>query len=483
MPSSLPILRLSALALASTLSFAPASHAASANPDAELSELRQAVQLMRAQYESRLQALEQRLLQAEARASRSGTDGTTAAAPVAAPAATASPAPNPDASRAVTKRSPRDAAGGGFNPSVALILSGNYAHLPQDPETWSLNGFLPGDGEIGPGSKGFNLGESEITFSANVDPWWYGALTLALSPENEASVEEAFVQTTGLSQGLKIKAGRYFSGVGYLNEQHAHTWDFVDAPLAHQAFFGGKLAQDGVQAKWVLPTDQFIEFGAEAARGEAADNGAGRMALFAHTGGDVGSSHNWRAGVSQLWERGLNRSFTANNPLTGNEANNAFTGRHRVTVLDGVWKWAPNGNATRTHLKLQGEYFRRQAQGQLLAGLDPADETVPGQLDAYSSTQSGWYLQGVYQFAPGWQVGLRRDQLSVGQPKLGINADLIEASTHNPRRDSVMLNWALSEFSRWRVQFNRDHTRAGRTDNQFYLQYQMSLGAHGAHGY
>ena len=68
MPSSLPILRLSALALAATLSFAPASHAASANPDAELSELRQAVQLMRAQYESRLQALEQRLQQAEARA-------------------------------------------------------------------------------------------------------------------------------------------------------------------------------------------------------------------------------------------------------------------------------------------------------------------------------------------------------------------------------------------------------------------------------
>jgi hypothetical protein len=469
LPSVRPSVRLSALTLAMGLIWSTPSQAAPT--DAELGELRQAVQQMRAQYESRLQALELRLKEAEARAA-SRSEGATAAAnlPPLAPSSSVASATAPRAS-------------GGFNPSVALILSGNYAHLSQNPDTWSLGGFPMGDGEMGPGSKGFNLGESEITFSANIDPWWYGALTLAFSPENEAGVEEAFIQTTALSNGLKVKAGRFFSGLGYLNEQHAHTWDFVDAPLAYQAFLGGQLGQDGVQAKWLLPTDQFIELGAEAARGQSSDNGAGRMALFAHTGGDVGDSHSWRAGVSQLWERSLSASFNANNPLTGTEATHTFTGRNRVTVIDGVWKWAPNGNATRTNVKLQGEYFRRHAQGQLLAGLDPADDTVPGQVDAYSATQSGWYLQGIYQFAPGWRVGLRRDQLSVGKAHLGINADLIEASTHNPRRDSVMLDWALSEFSRWRVQFNRDQTRPGTADNQIYLQYQMSLGAHGAHGY
>jgi hypothetical protein len=440
--------------------------------DAELVELRQAVQQMRAQYESRLQALEQRLQEAEVRASRPADPTKDVSASNASPVS----------AEAGVGNKPQ-AAGGGFNPSVALILSGNYAHLSQNPDTWSLGNFPMAEGETGPGTKGFNLGESEVTFSANIDPWWYGALTLAFSPENEASAEEAFIQTTALSNGLKIKAGRFLSGLGYLNEQHAHTWDFVDAPLSYQAFLGGQLRQDGVQAKWLLPTDQFIEFGAEAARGQASDNGAGRMALFAHAGGDVGVSHSWRAGVSQLWERNMSASFSANNPLTGIEATNTFTGRNRVTVIDGVWKWAPNGNATRTNFKVQGEYFRRQAQGQLLAGLDPADDTVPGQLDAYSATQSGWYLQGIYQFAPGWRVGLRRDQLSVGKANLGMNADLIEASTHNPRRDSVMLDWALSEFSRWRIQFNRDQTRPGTADNQIYLQYQMSLGAHGAHGY
>ncbi len=46
-----------------------------------------------------------------------------------------------------------------------------------------------------------------------------------------------------------------------------------------------------------------------------------------------------------------------------------------------------------------------------------------------------------------------------------------------------MLDFNPSEFSRVRLQFARDRAREGFTDNQFFLQYQMSLGAHGAHGY
>ena len=446
---------------------APATPAASP----ELTELRQAVQQLREQYEGRLQALEQRLKDAEARAA--------ATAPVQA----AGQAAMLTSTQATEPQASPQGGGGGFNPSVSLILSGNYAHLSKDPATWQLSGFAMGEGEAGPGSKGLNLGESEVSFAANIDPWWYGALTLSFAADNSVSAEEAFVQTTALSNGLKLKVGRFFSGLGYLNEQHAHTWDFADAPLAYQAFLGGQLGQDGVQARWLAPTDQFIELGAEAARGQASDNGAGRMALFAHTGGDVGDSHSWRAGISQLWERSLSRSLVASDSASGQTVSNTFTGHDRLTVLDGVWKWAPNGNATHTHFKLQGEYVRRQAQGQLLAGLDANDSTVPGQLGNYTSVQSGWYLQGIYQFMPGWRVGLRHDQLNVGRNDLGLNASVISIGTHQPKRDSLMLDWALSEFSRWRVQFNRDQARPGSADPQFYLQYQMSLGAHGAHSY
>jgi hypothetical protein len=34
-----------------------------------------------------------------------------------------------------------------------------------------------------------------------------------------------------------------------------------------------------------------------------------------------------------------------------------------------------------------------------------------------------------------------------------------------------------------RLQLARDYSRMGLPDNQLFLQYQMSLGAHGAHNY
>jgi hypothetical protein len=43
-----------------------------------------------------------------------------------------------------------------------------------------------------------------------------------------------------------------------------------------------------------------------------------------------------------------------------------------------------------------------------------------------------------------------------------------------------MADWSPSEFSRLRLQYNRDKSRPV-VDNQWTLQYIMSLGAHGAH--
>ena len=54
---------------------------------------------------------------------------------------------------------------------------------------------------------------------------------------------------------------------------------------------------------------------------------------------------------------------------------------------------------------------------------------------------------------------------------------------YNPKRTSLMLDWSPSEFQRWRIQLNSDQARQGVKDTQFYLQYQMSLGAHGAHAF
>jgi hypothetical protein len=411
----------------------------------EIQKLRQEIEQLKQSDDARLQQLEQRLQQAEA-----------AAQPPA---------------RANT-----------FNPAISLILSGLYTHLSQDPADYRISGFaLPADAEIGPGQRGFSLAESELGIYANVDPYFYGGLNFAIAPDDTASVEEAFVQTTALSRGLTLKFGRFFSGIGYLNEQHAHVWDFVDSPLAYQAFLGGQYGDDGVQLRWLAPLDTFVELGGELVRGRSFPgsdrdfNGAGATNLFAHVGGDVGVSHSWRVGLSLVATSPRDQELTALDTADA-EVTNTFSGDTRVWIADFVWKYAPNGNAYRTNFKLQGEYLRRRQDGSLVYDIDAAAN--PG---IYTATQSGWTLQAVYQFHPYWRVGVRGEQLDYGSVDFGANTANLARPPYDPSRYSAMVDFNLSEFSRIRLQYARDRAHEGFTDDQVFLQYQMSLGAHGAH--
>ena len=394
------------------------------------------------------------------------------------------------AAPAATPVATTPAAANVFNPKIALILGGTYANLSQDPNQYRLQGFLPGGDEVGPGKRGLNLGESELTMSANIDPQFAGQLTFSLQPDDTVSVEEAFFQTIGLSNGLNLKAGRFLSSVGYLNSQHAHAWDFVDAPLVYQAFFGGQYKPDGAQVTWLAPTDRYWEVGAEAGDGSSFPgnqrnrNGVGSFALFTHLGDDIGASASWLAGLSWLHSGASDRSYT-DLDHTGTAVTDAFSGHNDTLILDGVYKWAPNGNATWTNFKLQGEYFRQRNSGTL--AYDTAAQSLGSASGSYAAAQSGWYLQGVYQFRPMWRVGLRYDKLYSGTPDIGLvgsglgSADFPRLAGYDPSRSTIMLDYSPSEFSRFRIQFARDRSRPEATDNQIYLQYIMSLGTHGAH--
>ncbi|MGZ5715298.1 MAG: hypothetical protein ACXWIG_14170, partial [Caldimonas sp.] len=137
----------------------------------------------------------------------------------------------------------------------------------------------------------------------------------------------------------------------------------------------------------------------------------------------------------------------------------------------------------RTNLKLQGEYFRRTESGTLTYDAGGAAAS-----DGYRSAQAGWYAQAVYQFVPQWRVGVRYDRLDSGRPRIGLvesgtlaAADLPILQGANPSRASVMVDYSLSEFSRLRLQLAADRSNPAATDRQLFLQYIMSLGAHGAH--
>ncbi len=66
---------------------------------------------------------------------------------------------------------------------------------------------------------------------------------------------------------LSLKAGRFFYGIAYMNERHSHTDDFADRPLPYRAMLNTVYLDDGVQLRWLAPTDTFLEFGRELMRG------------------------------------------------------------------------------------------------------------------------------------------------------------------------------------------------------------------------
>ena len=88
-------------------------------------------------------------------------------------------------------------------------------------------------------------------------------------------------------------------------------------------------------------------------------------------------------------------------------------------------------------------------------------------------------MQGVYQFMPLWRAGLRYDRLDPGH----VDSVVLAAPSFNPERATAMVDWSPSEFSRLRLQFAQAKLANGFTDNEWFLQYVLSLGAHGAHKY
>jgi hypothetical protein len=436
--------------------------------DPQIQQLRDEMAALRSDYEARIGALEARLNAAES---------------AVAAAVPAEPAPF------VQQPVGRTSAGNEFNPAASLILTGTYANLSEDPHTYQIGGFIPTNGDVGPPGRGFDLGESELTLSASIDPYFSGYFVGAFEGDNGTAVEEAFVSHVGLVPGATIKFGRFLSDFGYVNEIHAHAWDFVDAPLALDAFFGGQLKQDGIQARWVAPTDVLVELGVELGLGnqfpgtDRDRNGANAMLAFAHLGGDVGYSNSFLLGATIYRSKATDRTYD-DIDSAGMQVTNSFTGDTDMWGLDFVWKWAPDGNPAARNLKLQAEYFHRNEDGALTFDLNGPQDSV----GTYDSDQDGWYAQAVYQFMPRWRIGARYDHLDSGSTVIGLvrngalpASDFPILANHDPRRTTTMVDFSPSEFSRLRLQYAWDQSRFTDTDDELLLQYIMSLGAHGAH--
>jgi hypothetical protein len=378
-----------------------------------------------------------------------------------------------------------------FNPSISVIPEFFYFTDGSRGASYSLlqgaEGFAaspPGEGRAP--KRGFNLGETEVVLSAVADPYFDATAILSFAQDG-VSVEEAYARTRSLPGGLALKAGKFYSGIGYVNSQHPHQWDFFDQNLPYLLLLGGAVNEAGLQVTWLPKAPVYLLVGAEALEG----TNAGLANVVAGTGTppevpDRAGPRLFTGFVRISPDIGYADALQVGAWYAHSSQQQESPADHPGLVLDGT-AWATGVNAIFKHdagrplgkgnFTLQAEYVYRRKD--LSAVVAPAPENVG---TATSSSQSGAYVQGTCTFAPRWTVNARWDAVGLTNDASVGDAG---ASLRSTSRISGALVFNPTEFSRIRAQYSRASIAmpgGGReTTDQLVLQLQISLGVHGAH--
>jgi hypothetical protein len=409
-----------------------------------------------------------------------------------------------------------------FVPGISFILDFSYVHRDLDQEIYEsleVPGFIHGHShEHDSGhthahmnaEKGFNLNYGELVLYAAVDPYFDLFTTFHLS-ENSFEIEEAYVNTRSLPFGFRVKLGKFLSGFGRINAQHAHYWDFVDIPLVYRSFFGEHgLLEKGVQLNWVAPTDFYLGFGIESLQG-VNENSFGTeefnlvdaeteedirldevvlpnaWVFFGKTSVDIGDFV-VLAGASYAIGK------TRINHFEDDEAPHGFAGDAKILGFDFTVKYIIDSYRSVT---LQAEYISRNMDGTRYGVHEHEDhgnshqEEEEHEHDVFEvdgapleKNQAGLYTRLVYRFHKLWRLGAHWDWLNKNNIRLDGNS-LELPDTLN--RYSFMIDFNPTEFSRIRLQYNLNrfayHEGGRRNYHGFVVQFNLAIGAHGAHAF
>lgn len=411
-------------------------------------------------------------------------------------------------------------SGNAFNPAISVILDGNYygddANGAGDEILGGVDGISHshnahedehGDEDAhnhGSTEECFNLREAEIAISATVDHYFDATTYFAVTSDGSIEVEEAWLQTRSLPAGLRVKAGKLFSGIGYTNDKHPHSWGFADQNLVYRNLLGDHGLQDtGVQLTWLPELPVYLQLGVETLQGsqeklgalvedgealEAKDSGPRLFTLFSKFSPSIGYDHElqlgaWLAHSTQHQEQHgeVEDEHEAEDTPEGEDHTPLHTlqGDARMFGFDAVYTYDSNAAHGQGDLKLQAEYLRQEKDLEIAYHADNA--AVVGAERKFK--EDGFYLQGTYGIAPRWQLGLRYDSIGSGVNKLESAGQTLKKWDGSDRW-TLATTWNPTEFSRLRLQYSTaDLAVDGVQQNvdAWYLQWNVSLGQHGAH--
>jgi hypothetical protein len=323
-------------------------------------------------------------------------------------------------------------------PDVSAIASGALAWNRLDVAALSPRSepFAPAS-EVRPVFQ-----ELELALQAAVDPYARADVFLAFGEEG-AEVEEAYLTTLGLPAGLQVRGGKLYAPFGRLNQQHPHTFEFVDRPLTLARLLGPDgLGGPGVDVAWLLPTPWFTEV---------------HVSYQALTPGFLESSRN--GGVARLVQFfDLGEISTLGVGFSGGLLDEPAGGARDLFGGDVYLKIRPP--RSRSYVALQGEVVARR-----LRGVVAPEGEEPEEADG---TEWGGYAQVLRHHGPHFAYGARyeRAPAAAGGPE---------------HRASALASWLPSEFQRIRLQVSYDRLPGGREGLEALLHLEFGIGAHGAH--
>ncbi|WP_018176318.1 MULTISPECIES: hypothetical protein [unclassified Thioalkalivibrio] len=388
---------------------------------------------------------------------------------------------------------------------VSLILEGIYynelSHGNDSPAGFDDgHDHGHGNGDDHGLDDGFNLGHSELGFQARLGDLLDATVIIEFD-DQDIEVDEAYLTTRALPGGLQLKAGKFLSDIGYINNRHPHEWDFVNRPLVNEYLFGDHgLLEKGVQATWLAPTATYTQLGVELLQGETSGianyegsqsslndqdrilrdrSGPRLVTAFAKIGPDLGPDHAAQFGVSGGYARSYQVTDEHSTRFEDWDGSAWFAG------LDAVYKYSAGRAYGHGDWRLQGEYFYREIDVDRRDVNFEADGNGPVGFvrneQSFKNQQDGIYVQGVYGFAPRWEAGLRAEALGLSNDvgrgdgeSFGTSYRHTAQVTFRPV-EPVFLRAQLSQND-----FVDDHGDRDR-GLEFLLQLNVALGAHGAH--
>ena len=343
-----------------------------------------------------------------------------------------------------------------YLPDIALILnmSVQSRNLSNDDyEKVAMPGFIDSGKIHLPFNKnrGFNFNYAEVAMHSVVDPYFEAFANFHLHPD-EFEIGEAYIQTTALPYSLRVKAGKFKSSFGRINNKHQHSWNFDSQPLIYKGLFAPDAISDaGIQLQWIAPTDTYIMFGTEAMQGtngRSFGNSSENNLYIAYLKSsiDMGEDLSVLAGLS--YAHGKNSSSNATD-IYGID----ITFREQLGSYSAlVW---------------QNEYLQRDKE-----------------LATTTDKQAGLYSELIYQYNNSYSFGARYDLITKNDTDLSTYSGV---DTENLERYTAKIDYHPFPMSRLRLSYTYDKSKviAGeRKDiNEVMLTLNIAAGAHGAHDY